>query len=174
MTFDTACSASAVAIHTACRDILSGECTAALAGVAVMTNCLWFQNLTGASFLSPTGQCKPFEDGADGYCRAEGIACVFLKKMGDVLRDGDPILGCISSTAVYRNQNCMPLFVPNSPPCLSSSGMWSKRLAFARRMSLSWRLMVPEPPWVIQQSTRASEWPWLVQKCGRSHCPLER
>ncbi|KAL4997563.1 hypothetical protein BDV10DRAFT_201828 [Aspergillus recurvatus] len=116
MTFDTACSASAVAIHTACRDILSGECTAALAGgVAVMTNYLWFQNLAGASFLSPTGQCKPFDDSADGYCRAEGIACVFLKKMGDALRDGDPILGCISSTAVYQNQNCTPLFVPNSP-----------------------------------------------------------
>lgn len=116
MTFDTACSASAVAIHTACRDILSGECTAALAGgVAVMTNYLWFQNLAGASFLSPTGQCKPFDNSADGYCRAEGIACVFLKKMGDALRDGDPILGCISSTAVYQNQNCTPLFVPNSP-----------------------------------------------------------
>ena len=32
MTFDTACSSSAVAIHTACRSLLSGECTAALAG----------------------------------------------------------------------------------------------------------------------------------------------
>ncbi|KAL7625008.1 hypothetical protein AAE478_004222 [Parahypoxylon ruwenzoriense] len=116
MTFDTACSASAVAIHTACRNILSGECTAALAGgVAVMTNFLWFQNLAGASFLSPTGQCKPFDELADGYCRAEGIACVFLKKLSDAVADGNPVLGCIPSTAVYQNQNCTPLFVPNSP-----------------------------------------------------------
>ncbi|KAI0842739.1 hypothetical protein F5Y06DRAFT_304448 [Hypoxylon sp. FL0890] len=116
MTFDTACSASAVAIHTACRNLLSGECTAALAGgVAVMTNFLWFQNLAGASFLSPTGQCKPFDELADGYCRAEGIACVFLKKMSDAIADGNHVLGCVASTAVYQNQNCTPLFVPNSP-----------------------------------------------------------
>ncbi|KAI1134063.1 hypothetical protein F5Y05DRAFT_417605 [Hypoxylon sp. FL0543] len=116
MTFDTACSASAVAIHTACRNLLSGECTAALAGgVAIMTNFLWFQNLAGASFLSPTGQCKPFDELADGYCRAEGIACVFLKKMSDAIADGNHVLGCIASTAVYQNQNCTPLFVPNSP-----------------------------------------------------------
>ncbi len=116
MTFDTACSASAVAIHTACRNILSGECSAAIAGgVSTITNFLWFQNLAGASFLSTTGQCKPFDEGADGYCRAEGIACVFLKKISDAVVDGNPILGCISSTAVYQNQNCTPLFVPNSP-----------------------------------------------------------
>lgn len=116
MTFDTACSASAVAIHTACQNLLSGECTAALAGgVAIMSNFLWFQNLAGASFLSPTGQCKPFDEEADGYCRAEGIACVFLKKMSDALADGNPILGCIASSAVYQNRNFTPLFVPNSP-----------------------------------------------------------
>ncbi|KAJ3532391.1 hypothetical protein NM208_g8459 [Fusarium decemcellulare] len=116
MTFDTACSASAVAIHTACSNLLSGECSAALAGgVATMTNFLWFQNLAGASFLSPTGQCKPFDDSADGYCRAEGIACVFLKRLSDAIADGNPIFGCIASTAVYQNQNCTPLFVPNSP-----------------------------------------------------------
>nr|ALQ32971.1 putative polyketide synthase [Fusarium sp. NRRL 25184] len=116
MTFDTACSASAVAIHTACNNLLSGECSAALAGgVATMTNFLWFQNLAGASFLSPSGQCKPFDDAADGYCRAEGIACVFLKRLSDALADGNPIFGCIASTAVYQNQNCTPLFVPNSP-----------------------------------------------------------
>lgn len=57
LTIDTACSASAVAIHQACKAILGGECTAALAGgVALMGNIIWFQNLAGASFLSPTGQ----------------------------------------------------------------------------------------------------------------------
>ncbi|KAL9084716.1 MAG: hypothetical protein Q9165_007964, partial [Trypethelium subeluteriae] len=116
MTLDTACSASAVALHIACRNILAGECTAALVGgVSTITNFLWFQNLAGSSFLSPTGQCKPFDQGADGYCRAEGIACVFLKKVSDAIIDGNPILGCIPSTAVYQNQNCTPLFVPNSP-----------------------------------------------------------
>ncbi|KAH8693297.1 hypothetical protein BGW36DRAFT_431029 [Talaromyces proteolyticus] len=116
MTFDTACSSSAVAIHTACRNLLSGECSAALAGGSnTVTNMLWFQNLSAGSFVSPTGQCKPFDDGADGYCRAEGLAFVFLKKLSDAVRDGNPVIATIPSTAVYQNQNCTPLFVPNAP-----------------------------------------------------------
>lgn len=116
MTFDTACSSSAVAIHTACRNLLSGECTAALAGGSnTVTNMMWFQNLAAGSFVSPTGQCKPFDDAADGYCRAEGLGFVFLKKLADAVRDGNPVLAVIPSTAVYQNQNCTPLFVPNAP-----------------------------------------------------------
>lgn len=113
---DTACSSSLVAVHLACKSILSGECSAALAGgVNVMTNPLWFQNLAAASFLSPTGQCKPFDASADGYCRGEAITAVFLKKMSAAIANGDQILGTISGTAVYQNQNCTPIFVPNAP-----------------------------------------------------------
>ncbi|KAM5454315.1 Type I Iterative PKS [Microsporum audouinii] len=114
--FDTACSSSAVAIHTACNNLRNGECYAALAGgVCILTNPHWFQNLTEASFLSPTGQCKPFDEKGDGYCRAEGVACVFLKRMADARADGNPILGRLASSAVYQNQNHTPIFVPNSP-----------------------------------------------------------
>ncbi|EED12124.1 polyketide synthase, putative [Talaromyces stipitatus ATCC 10500] len=116
LTIDTACSSSAVAVHQACKAIITGECTAALAGgTHVMTNPLWFQNLAGASFLSTTGQCKPFDIKADGYCRGEGIATVFLKKLSAALNDGDQILGVITATAVQQNQNCTPIFVPNVP-----------------------------------------------------------
>ncbi|KAG9513438.1 polyketide synthase, partial [Aureobasidium melanogenum] len=129
LTIDTACSASAVAIHQACRAILGGECNAALAGgVALMGNPLWFQNLAGASFLSPTGQCKPWDDGADGYCRGEAIACVFLKKLSTAIADGNQILGCIPSTAVYQNENCTPIVVPNTP---SLSGLFKDVLSKA-------------------------------------------
>lgn len=116
MCIDTACSSSLVAVHLACKSILSGECDASLAGgVNIIVNPLWFQNLAGASFLSPTGQCKPFDSSADGYCRGEGIAAVVLKKMSKALADGDQILGVIPSTAVYQNENCTPIFVPNAP-----------------------------------------------------------
>ncbi|KAH8879033.1 putative polyketide synthase [Thozetella sp. PMI_491] len=124
---DTACSSSLVAIHLACRAILSGECEAALAGgVNVITNSLWFQNLAAASFLSPSGQCKPFDADADGYCRGEAIAVVYLKRMSAALADGDVILGTISATAVQQNLNCTPIFVPNSP---SLSGLFQQVLS---------------------------------------------
>ncbi|KAL4971434.1 hypothetical protein BDW66DRAFT_155664 [Aspergillus desertorum] len=116
MTFDTACSSSMVAIHTACLNLMAGECTAALVGgSSIITSMLWHQDMAAGNFLSPTGQCKPFDDDADGYCRAEGFGFVFLKKLSDAVRDGNPVLGTIPSTAVYQNQNSTPLFVPNAP-----------------------------------------------------------
>lgn len=115
MSIDTACSGSAVAIHEACKAILSGECTRALAGgVNAMTSPLWYQNLAGASFLSTTGQCKPFDVKGDGYCRGEAVGAVFLKRLSDAVRDGDPIFGTIAATAVYQNQNFTPITVPNA------------------------------------------------------------
>ncbi|OLN89945.1 Iterative polyketide synthase CazM 11 [Colletotrichum chlorophyti] len=116
MTIDTACSSSLVAVHQACRAIISGDCNAALAGGAhIMTSPNWFQNLAGASFLSTTGQCKPFDAAADGYCRGDGVGAVFLKKLSQALADGDQVLGVIPATAVQQNLNCTPIFVPNSP-----------------------------------------------------------
>lgn len=116
LAIDSACSSSLVAVHHACRAILSGECSAALAGGGNMImNNLWYENLAAANFLSPTGQCKPFDAKADGYCRGEGFAAVFLKKMSQAIADGDQIIGTISATAVLQNQNCTPVFVPNSP-----------------------------------------------------------
>ena len=115
-TIDTACSSSAVAIHQACKALLGGECTAALAGGAsVMTSPLWHQHLAAASFLSPTGAYKSFDAKADGYCRGEAVAAVFLKKISVAIADGDQIFGCIAGTAVYQNQNCTPIVVPNAP-----------------------------------------------------------
>lgn len=74
LTLDTACSSSSVAIHQACRAIINGECTTALAGgVNMLTSPDWYHNLAGASFLSTTGQCKPFDAKGDGYCRGEGV-----------------------------------------------------------------------------------------------------
>ncbi|GFG15645.1 conidial yellow pigment biosynthesis polyketide synthase [Aspergillus udagawae] len=115
VTIDTACSSSGVAVHQACRSILHGECTSALAGgVNVLTHPDWFHNLAGASFLSPTGQCKPFDAAADGYCRGEGAGVVYLKKLSSAIADGDQVLAVIASTKVYQNQNCTPITVPNT------------------------------------------------------------
>ncbi|PYH87874.1 polyketide synthase [Aspergillus ellipticus CBS 707.79] len=127
---DTACSGSAVALHHACRSILNGDCKAALVGGAnAIASPLAFDNLHGASFLSPTGPCKPFDAKADGYCRGEGFAAVFIKKMTDALADGDTILGTIAGTAVEQNDNSTPIVVPHAP---SLAGLFEKVTRRAR------------------------------------------
>jgi acyl transferase domain-containing protein/SAM-dependent methyltransferase/aryl carrier-like protein len=116
VSFDTACSSSMVAIDAACNAIQLGNCYSAVAGgVSLFTSPYFFQNLSGASFLSATGPTKSFDADADGYCRGEGVGLVVLKKLSNALADGDNIQGVIMSTAVAQSSNLVPITVPYSP-----------------------------------------------------------
>ncbi|TGO11946.1 hypothetical protein BTUL_0098g00320 [Botrytis tulipae] len=111
--YDTACSSSAVAIDAACKPLQAGDCSAALAGgVSLYTSPYFYENLGATSFLSPTGATKPFDAGADGYCR-EGVGIVVLKRLKNAIADGDPILGVIAGSAVNQSMNSTSITVPN-------------------------------------------------------------
>ena len=113
---DTACSSSLVAINRACRAVQTGECTMALAGgINIMTGINNFLDLAKAGFLSPTGQCKPFDQAADGYCRSEGGGLVVLKLLSQALADGDQVLGVISGIATNQGGLSSSLTIPHSP-----------------------------------------------------------
>ena len=115
LTIDTACSSSLVAINTACRAIWSGECSRAIAGgTNVITSPFDYQNLSAAGFLSPSGQCKPFDADADGYCRGEAVAVVVLKPLLDAVKDNDNILGVVVGSAANQNRNFSHITVPHS------------------------------------------------------------
>ena len=113
---DTACSSSLVAINRACKAIQGGECNMALAGgVNVMTGINNFLDLSKAGFLSSTGQCKPFDQAADGYCRSEGGGLVVLKLLSQALADGDQILGVIPSIATNQGGLSSTITTPHAP-----------------------------------------------------------
>ena len=112
---DTACSSSLVAINRACKAVQTGECSMALAGgVNIMTGINNFMDLAKAGFLSPTGQCKPFDQAADGYCRSEGGGLVVLKLLNQAIADGDQILGVISGIATNQGGLSPSLTIPHS------------------------------------------------------------
>lgn len=48
---------------------------------------------------SATGKCYTFNATADGYCRAEAVNAVYLKRSSDAIADGDPIRAVIRGTA---------------------------------------------------------------------------
>lgn len=115
LTIDTACSSSLVAINSACRAIWSGECSQAIAGgTNVISSPGDYHNLNTVGFLSPTGQCKPFDASADGYCRGEGVAVVVLKKLSNAIKDNDHILGVITGSVVNQNHGVSHITMPNS------------------------------------------------------------
>ncbi|KAL8838460.1 MAG: hypothetical protein Q9170_002135 [Blastenia crenularia] len=127
ITFDTACSSSTVAIHTACKALLGGECSLALAGgINIITSPNLHQNLAAASFLNRNGSSKAFDAQASGYCRGEGAGMLLLKPPSKAVGDSDPILGIIAASAVNQGSNCSPITVPDSD---SQSSLYRKVLS---------------------------------------------
>jgi acyl transferase domain-containing protein/acyl carrier protein len=111
---DTACSSSIVAVHRACRAIQAGECPMALAGgVNLITGIQNYLDLRKAGFLNQTGQCKPFDQGADGYCRADGVGLVVLKSLRQAVAEGDDILGVIPAVATNHGGLSSSITVPS-------------------------------------------------------------
>ncbi|ATY66936.1 Beta-ketoacyl synthase [Cordyceps militaris] len=99
LSIDTACSSSFAAIQSACGYLLRGECDTAIAGgTNVLTNPDIFTGLDRGHFLAKTGNCNTFDDEASGYCRAEGVGAVILKRLEDALEDNDPIFGVIAGS----------------------------------------------------------------------------
>ncbi|GAB0138039.1 t1pks [Epichloe bromicola] len=112
---DTACSSSTVSIYQACRALQNGDCTAAIAGgVNVITSPDMYLGLARGHFLSQTGNCKPFDAGADGYCRAEGCALFVLKRLSDAVAEGDRIHGVIRNVLVNQSGNSSSITHPHS------------------------------------------------------------
>ncbi|PGG97986.1 hypothetical protein AJ80_09608 [Polytolypa hystricis UAMH7299] len=99
LSIDTACSSSFAAIQAACSYLWRGECDTAIAGgTNVLTNPDNFAGLDRGHFLSTTGNCNAFDDGASGYCRSDAVGTVILKRLEDAEADNDPILGVIVGT----------------------------------------------------------------------------
>ena len=68
-----------------------------------MTNPDNFAGLDRGHFLSATGNCNTFDDGADGYCRADAVGTVVLKRFEDAVADNDPIKAVI--LGAYTNHS---------------------------------------------------------------------
>ncbi|KAI3321634.1 PKSKA1 [Xylariaceae sp. AK1471] len=101
MTIDTACSASLVAVDVACRYLDSYQADGMLVAGANIWLSPEHNEETGMMRMtqSASGKCHSFDAKADGYVKAEGINCVYLKRFDDAVRDGDPIRAVIRGTA---------------------------------------------------------------------------
>lgn len=112
---DTACSSSLAAIQIACTSLWAGECDTALAGgVNVLTAPDIFAGLSRGMFLSKTGGCKTFDANADGYCRADGVGTVILKRLDDAEADNDNILAVILGTATNHSAEAISITHPHA------------------------------------------------------------
>ncbi|HZR34010.1 MAG TPA: amino acid adenylation domain-containing protein [Nevskia sp.] len=104
LTVQSACSTSLVAVATACRALLAGECDVAVAGAASLSvpsrvGYLYREGM----ILSPDGHCRPFDRAARGTVPADGAGAVVLKRLADAQADGDDIYAVVVGAAVNND-----------------------------------------------------------------------
>jgi acyl transferase domain-containing protein len=115
VTIRTACSSSLTGLHDACHAIFSGECESAVVACA---NVIYSPRTTitmqEQGVMSPSGYCKTFDANADGYARGEAVSAIYVKKLSDAIRDGDPIRSVIRSTCINAGGKGSTLTSPNT------------------------------------------------------------
>jgi len=115
VSIDTACSSSLSAIHLARCAILAGDCDMAVAGGVFVMNTPDFHISAGnANMLSPQGQCKAFDDAADGFVPGEGVGAVVLKPLSAAMQDGDHIYALIKGSGMNQDGKTMGITSPSS------------------------------------------------------------
>ncbi|KAK4446924.1 Non-reducing polyketide synthase rads2 [Podospora aff. communis PSN243] len=103
---DSACASTTASIHLACMSLLSGDVDMAVAGAAnILSYPHSFTCLSKAGVLSDTGNCKTYRDDADGYCRADFVGTVVLKRLEDAVAHNDNILGVVLSSGRNHSGN---------------------------------------------------------------------
>lgn len=105
-----------VGVDLACRYLQCNQADGMLVGGALLYLDPSALQDTGPmkGAFSPTGRCKTFDADADGYIRSEAISCVYLKRLDDAVRDGDPIRAVIRGSATNSDGNTTSLTQPSS------------------------------------------------------------
>lgn len=111
---DSACSSSMASLSLACLHLQTKVCDLALVCGAKL-NLIPYVNyvLTKAKMLSADGQCKTFDEQANGYVQGEGVGVVVLKPLAKALQDNDRIYAVINGCAVNQDGRTNGLTAPN-------------------------------------------------------------
>ncbi|KAK4994947.1 Non-reducing polyketide synthase PKS8-1 [Elasticomyces elasticus] len=113
---DTACSSRLAAVEVACQALWSGDIDMAVTGgVNILTNPDGFTGLGKGHFLTK-GQnaCKTWDASADGYCRADGVGSLVLKRLEDAEADNDKILGVILGAGTNHSAEKISITHPHA------------------------------------------------------------
>lgn len=114
LAIDTACSSSLTATHLACQALLNHEIDMALTGgVSLYLTPESYISMCSGGMLSKDGQCKTFDNTADGFVPGEGAGAVVLKRLSDAERDNDHIYGLIIGSGINQDGKTNGITAPS-------------------------------------------------------------
>ncbi|KAH0122847.1 putative polyketide synthase, partial [Aureobasidium melanogenum] len=89
--------------------------TAIAGGLNVLTNPDGFAGLCNGHFLTKGhNACKTWDATADGYCRADAIGSVVIKRLEDAEADNDNILGVILGAGTNHSAQAVSITHPHA------------------------------------------------------------
>ena len=104
LNIQTACSTGLVAVHAACQALRSGDCEMALAGAVALripqvNGHLYQENM----IVSPDGNCRPFDQQANGTVWGSGVVAFILKPLDQAIADCDQVMSVIRGSAINND-----------------------------------------------------------------------
>lgn len=114
MTLRVGCSGNGLGVHLACQSIRLGECSSAIvAGANIILSPETTMLMADGGAISPDASSKTFDASANGYARADGINCLYIKRLDEAIRDGNPIRAVIRATSTNAGGKSSALTAPN-------------------------------------------------------------
>jgi amino acid adenylation domain-containing protein len=104
LNINTACSTGLVTVAQACQELMMGTSDVALAGAVsiVVPQANGYIPQQGG-IESPDGECRPFEQHANGTVFSNGVGVIILKRLEDALIDNNTIYAVIKGVGVNND-----------------------------------------------------------------------
>ena len=110
---DAACASSLAAVSMGINELQLGQSDLVITGgVDAMNDIFMYLCFSKTPALSPSGDCRPFSDTADGTLLGEGIAMLALKRLEDAEREGDRIYSVITGIGSASDGRANSVYAP--------------------------------------------------------------
>ena len=110
---DAACASSLAALSMGINELRLGQSDLVITGgVDTMNDIFMYMCFSKTPALSPTGDCRPFSDQADGTLLGEGMAMLALKRLADAERDGDRVYAVIRGVGAASDGRSKSVYAP--------------------------------------------------------------
>ncbi|MGH8791215.1 MAG: beta-ketoacyl synthase N-terminal-like domain-containing protein, partial [Stackebrandtia sp.] len=112
-TVDAACASSLAALHSGVNELALGQTDLVITGgVDLLNDIVMYMCFSKTPAMSPTGDCRPFSDSADGTMLGESLTMFALKRLADAERDGDRIYAVLKGVGASSDGSGSAVYAP--------------------------------------------------------------
>ncbi|MGW0563198.1 SDR family NAD(P)-dependent oxidoreductase [Streptomyces sp. NPDC003016] len=114
-TTDAACASSLAALSVAVDQLALGRADVMLAGgVDTLNDPTMYVCFSETTALSPSGDCRPFSEDADGTMLGEGLVMFVLKRLSDAERDHDRVYAVLRGLGSSSDGRGSAVYAPDA------------------------------------------------------------